>query len=98
GREAVKRDRDDDRAERRPEPMARAAKNAHHHGIHDGRDLESLADRDIADIDRIDAADGAGDARRQCNGAELVAEGRYAFDLGDVFVIMDGEKTESHAR
>ena len=74
---AVERDGDDDRAERRPQPMARAAEDAHHHRIHDHRDLEGLADGYIADIDRIDAADRAGDARGQRE-ARRACSGRSA--------------------
>src|SRR6185503_5043276 len=32
------------------------------------------------------------------DGAQLVAKGRHAFDLGDILVVMNGEKTEPHAR
>ena len=96
--EGVEQGGDDGGADRRPQPVARAAQHAHQHDVERHGELEGAGHGEEADIHGMDAADGAGDAGRQREGRDLVAEGRHALGLGHVLVVMDGEQAHAEAR
>ena len=85
-------------ADRRPEPVARAAKRRHQDHVKRRPVREGFAHRDIGDEDAVDAAGKAGERARQREGAELEAIGRHAHHLRDLLVVVDGEQTRAEAR
>src|SRR5437773_930381 len=96
--ERVERGRDEGRAHRGAQPVARAAEDGHQHDVERHGDREGVGNGEVAHVHGVDAAGDAGDPRRQRERHELVRERRHALDLGDVLVVVDGEQAEPEPR
>ena len=97
GGEGVEQKRDQDAAQHGAGPVAAAAQHAHEHYGQGHGDVEGLAHRDIRHVQSMDGAHDPSKETRQRKSAHLEPEGGHAVDLGGIFVVMDGQQTQTGA-
>ena len=77
--------------------MPTAAQHAHENHRQRHRDVESLTDRHIGNIQRMDGPHDTRKKTRQSESPHLEPEGGHPVDLGHIFVVVDRKQTQTRA-